>query len=82
MLFGVVFKEKNAKKKQKKAGSGQNLLPNISTRGALQNILETGLGSSSAGLQFSFIFIILGNRSCDHHPDDPLDEPWKQGRMK
>ena len=53
MSSGVVFKEKNAKKK-KKAGGEKKLLPNISTRGALQNIIETGLGSYSAGLQFSF----------------------------
>ena len=66
MLFGVIFKEKNAKKNTKKKASGEkNLLPNISTRGALQNIIKTDFGSYSAGLQFSF-FIILGNRSCDH----------------
>ena len=34
MLFGVVFMEKNAKNK-KKAGGEKNLLPHISTTGAL-----------------------------------------------
>jgi hypothetical protein len=36
MLFGVVFMEKNAKKKKKKkSGAEKNLLPHISTMGAL-----------------------------------------------
>ena len=55
MLFGVIFKEKNAKKKKKASGE-KNLLPNISTRGALQNIIKTDFGSYSAGLQFSFFY--------------------------
>ena len=33
MLFGVVFMEKNAKKKKKASGE-KNLLPHISTTGA------------------------------------------------
>ena len=56
-------------KKQKKAASENNLLPNIFTRGALQNIIETDLGSYSAGLLFSFF------HHFRHPPDDPLDEP-------
>ena len=65
--------EKNAKNK-KKRGAFQNLLPHISTTGAPQNIIQTDLGSYSAGLQDLFI-TFLGNWSCDHSPDDPLDGP-------
>ena len=76
MWFGFVFIEKNAKNK-KKRGAFQYLLPHISTTGAPQNIIQTGLGSYSAGLQILFI-TFLGNWSCDHSPDDPLDGPWQQ----
>ena len=76
MWFGFVFIEKNAKNK-KKRGAFQYLLPHISTTGAPQNIIQTDLGSYSAGLQDLFI-TFLGNWSCDHSPDDPLDGPWQQ----
>ena len=59
MLFGVIFKEQNAKNK-KKAGDKKNLLPNISTLGALENITEIDLGSYSAGLSFSLFFYHFG----------------------
>ena len=55
MLFGIVFMEKNAKNK-KKAGSEKNLLPHISTTGALQNIIQTDLGSYRTGLQLLFLY--------------------------
>ena len=74
VVFAVVFKEKNSKKK-KKAGDLKILLANISTMGALHSMIETDLGSYSAGLPFSFFSPILNNRSCDHTPDDPLDGP-------
>jgi hypothetical protein len=45
--------EKNAKNKKKASGE-KNLLPYISTMGALQNIIQTDLGSYSAGPQLSF----------------------------
>ena len=51
MLFGVVFK-----KEKTKAGSEKNVLRNISTLGALQNIIETDLGSYSAGIPFSSFY--------------------------
>jgi hypothetical protein len=35
MLVGVVFIEKNAKKKKKKCGAFENILPHISTMEAL-----------------------------------------------
>ena len=61
--------------KKKKAGDGKNISPNNSTVRALEKIIETDLRSYSAGLPFSFFFTILGTRSCDHPPDDPLDGP-------
>ena len=53
MLFGFVFMEKNTKNK-KKHGAFQYLLQHVSTTGALQNIIQTVLGSYSIGLQLSF----------------------------
>ena len=46
--------EKNAKKKEKKHSTQKNLLHHISTMGALQNIIQTDLGSYIVGLQLSF----------------------------
>jgi hypothetical protein len=64
MLFGFVFMEKNAKN-QKKCGAFENLLPHISTTGALKNKIPTDSGRHIAGLRLSF-FTILGSWSCDH----------------
>ena len=61
ILFGLVFMEKNTKNK-KKRGTFHNLLPHISTLGALQNIFQTDSGSYSAGLQLSFLlFLDIGH---------------------
>jgi hypothetical protein len=49
MLFGFVFMEKNTKNK-KKHDAFEIPLPHISTTGALQNIIQTDLGSYSVGL--------------------------------
>ena len=49
---------------KKKASVKKNLLPNISTVGALEKIMETDLGSYSAGLSFSLFFTILDNKLC------------------
>ena len=43
-------------KKSKKAGDLKILLANISTMGSLHSMIETDLGSCSAGLPFSFFF--------------------------
>jgi hypothetical protein len=64
MLFGFVSMEKNAKNK-KKRGAFENILPHISTTGALQNKIPTDSGRYTAGLQLSF-FTISGSWSCDH----------------
>jgi hypothetical protein len=53
MLFGFVFMEKNAKKK-KKCGAFENLLPHISTTGALQKKIPTDSGRYISGLQLLF----------------------------
>ena len=47
---------KGKMKKKKKAGDEKNLSPNISTVRALEKMIETDLGSYSAGLPFSFFF--------------------------
>ena len=73
MLFGFVFMEKNTKNK-KKHDAFEIPLPHISTTGALQNIIQTDLGSYSVWLQLSFL-TIFGNWSCDHHPNIPLHGP-------
>ena len=70
MLFGFVSIEKNAKNKKKKHGTQKNLLHHISMTGALQNIIQTDLGSYIVGLQLSFL-TIFGIWSCDHHPNTP-----------
>jgi hypothetical protein len=64
MLFVFFFMEKNAKNK-KKRGAFENLLPHISTTGALQNKIPTDSGRYISGLQLLF-FTILGSWSCDH----------------
>jgi hypothetical protein len=66
MLFGFVFMEKNAKNK-KRHGTFENILPHISTMGALQTKIPTDSGRYISGLQLSF-FTILGSWSCDHPP--------------
>jgi hypothetical protein len=69
MLFGFVFMEKNTKNK-KKRDAFEIPLPHISTLGALQNIIQTDLGSYSV-----HFLTIFGNWSCDHHPNIPLHGP-------
>ena len=60
VVFAVVFKEKNSKKKkEKKAGDLKILLANISTMGALHSMIETDFGSCSAGLPFSFFSQVM-----------------------
>ena len=46
-------------KTKKKAGSEKNLLPHISTTGALQNIIQIDLGSYRTGLQLLFFLLFL-----------------------
>ena len=53
MLFHVIFMQKNAKRSKKAAGK-KNILPCISITRALQCIIQTDLGSYSAGLQLLY----------------------------
>ena len=71
MLFSC---RKTQKKTKKKCSAFQNLLPHISTVGALWNIFQTDSETYSAGLQLSF-FAIFGHWSCDQQPNSPLHEP-------
>ena len=73
MLFGVVFIEKNAKKK--KNGTLLKIFYLISPqqehfRTKFQLILE----ATVQGYNFRFLSI-FGNWSCDHCPNIPLDGP-------
>jgi hypothetical protein len=52
MFFGVVFMEKNTKNKKKRS-IFENLLPHISTTGALWDMIPTDSGSYISGLQFT-----------------------------
>ena len=73
LCYLLLFSKRKIKKK-KKASSEKIPLTNILTMGAPQNMIETVMGSYSAEPPFS-LFPILGNRSCDHSPDDPLEGP-------
>jgi hypothetical protein len=61
----VLFSWRKMQKTKKKRGTFENLLPHISTTGALQNKIPTDSGRYIAGLQLS-LFTILGSWSCDH----------------
>jgi hypothetical protein len=69
VLFSL---RKMQKKKKKKQVAFENLLPHISTTGALQNKIPTDSGSYSSHLQLLSLSI-FGNWSCDHCPNIPAD---------
>jgi hypothetical protein len=69
----VLFSLRKTQNK-KKLDAFENLLPHISTTGALWDKIPTDSGSCSSGLQLSFLSI-FGNWSCDHGPNIPLDGP-------
>jgi hypothetical protein len=62
----VLFSWRKMQKK-KNCSAFENLLPHISTTGALQNKIPTDSARYISGLQLSF-FTILGSWSCDHPP--------------
>ena len=76
MWFAVIFMEKNAKNKKKTRRSEKSLssyLHNGSTLGHNSNRFWKLQCKAS-----TFVFLtILGNGSCDHHPNLPLDGPWQ-----
>jgi hypothetical protein len=64
----VLLSWRKLRKKKKKHSTFENILPHISTMGALQNKIPTDSGRYISGLQLSFFFTILGSWSCDHPP--------------
>ena len=54
LWYLLLFSKRKFQKNKKKAGNLKILLANISTMGALHSMIETDLGSCSAGLPFSF----------------------------
>ena len=60
LCYLVLFSLRKTQKTKKKCGAFENLLPHISTTGALYNKIPTDSGSYSAGLQLLFL-TIFGN---------------------